>query len=64
MMIEKNEKITKMINDLSDKEKIKMFYELAKEIVDMDEDEFNELDSDMQELIEDISNVINDIHNL
>ena len=64
MMIEKNEKITKMMNDLTDKEKIRMFYEIAKEVVSIDEEEFDELDNDMQELIADITNVINDIENL
>ena len=64
MMIEKNQKIETMLNDLSDKEKIRMFYELAKEIVSLDEEEFEELDNDMQTLIEDIANVVNDIENL
>lgn len=64
MMIEKNEKITKMMEELTDKEKIRMFYELAKEIVCLDDGEFEELDYDMQELIEDIANVVNDIENL
>lgn len=63
-MIEKNEKITKMLNELSDDEKIRIFYELAKEFVDMDDDEFESLDKDMQTLFEDIANVINDIKNL
>lgn len=63
-MIEKNEKITKMMEELTDKEKIRMFYELAKEIVYLDDREFEELDYDMQELIEDIANVVNDIENL
>ena len=64
MMLEKNEKITKMMEELTDKEKIRMFYELAKEIVCLDDGEFEELDYDMQELIEDIANVVNDIENL
>ena len=64
MMIEKNEKITKMMEELTDQEKIRMFYELAKEIVYLDDEEFEELDYDMQELIEDIANVVNDIENL
>ena len=64
-MIEKNEKITKMMEELTDKEKkIRMFYEIAKEVVSLDEEEFDELDNDMQELIEDITNVINDIEKL
>lgn len=41
-----------------------MFYEIAKEVVSLDEEEFDELDNDMQELIEDITNVINDIEKL
>lgn len=64
MMIEKNEKITKMLNDLSDKENIRMFYELALEFVGVDENEFNEFDDDMQNLIADIANIVNDINNL
>lgn len=64
MMIEKNQKIKNMLNNLSDKEKIRMFYELAKEFVDCDEEEFEELDDDMKNLIEDISNVIYDIDTL
>ena len=63
-MIEKNEKITKMMEELTDQEKIRMFYELAKEIVYLDDGEFEELDYDMQNLIEDIANVVNDIENL
>ena len=53
-----------MMEELTDKEKIRMFYELAKEIVCLDDGEFEELDYDMQELIEDIANVVNDIENL
>lgn len=64
MMIKKNQKIETMLNNLSDKEKIRMFYELAKEIVYLDDGEFEELDDDMQNLIEDIANVVNDIENL
>ena len=64
MMIKKNQKIETMLNNLSDKEKIRMFYELAKEIVYLDDGEFEELDDDMQNLIKDIANVVNDIENL
>ena len=64
MMIEKNQKIETMLNDLSNKEKIRMFYELAKEFVCLDDEEFDELDDDMQNLIENIANVVNDIENL
>ena len=64
MMIEKNEKITKMMEELTDQEKIRMFYELAKEFVYLDDEEFDELDDDMQNLIENIANVVNDIENL
>lgn len=63
-MIEKDEKITKMMEELTDQEKIRMFYELAKEIVYLDDVEFEELDYNMQNLIEDIANVVNDIENL
>lgn len=64
MMIEKNEKITKMMEELTDQEKIRMFYELAKEFVYLDDEEFDEFDDDMQNLIENIANVVNDIENL
>lgn len=62
MMVEKNQKIENMLNNLSDKEKIRMFYELAKEIVSSADEELE--DSDMENLFDDISNVINDIENL
>lgn len=64
MMIEKNQKIKNMLNNLSDKEKIRIFYEIAKEVVSLDEEEFEELDDDMKNFIEDISNVIYDIDTL
>lgn len=64
MMVEKNQKIENMLNNLSEEEKIRVFYELAKEFVSFSEEEFEALDSDMQNLFEDISNVVNDIENL
>ena len=61
-MIEINKKIEKILEELDDKEKIRVFYELGKYfLVNMD---YNELDHDMQNLLDDIANVINDIENL
>lgn len=61
-MIEKNKKIEKILEELDDKEKIRVFYELGKYfLANMD---YNELDHDMQNLLDDIANVINDIENL
>ena len=64
MMMEKTTKIENLLNELTDREKIRLFYEIAKETITMSSDDFDELDSDMQNLIEDISNVVNDIDNL
>ena len=61
-MIEKNKKIEKILEELDDKEKIRVFYELGKYfLVNMD---YNELDHDMQNLLDDIANVINDVEKL
>lgn len=64
MMIEKTKKIENLLNELTDNEKIRLFYEIALEVVGIPEEEFLELDSDMQNFIEDIANVVNDINNL
>ena len=59
-MIAMNNKLEKIMNETTDTEKIRLFYELAKYIVDNTEAE----DDDMENLFDDIANVINDIENL
>lgn len=59
-MIGMNEKLNKVMNETTDTEKIRLFYELAKYIVNNTEAE----DDDMENLFNDIANVINDIENL
>lgn len=60
MMIDMNEKLEKVMNETTDIEKIRLFYELAKYIVNNTEAE----DDDMENLLDDIANVVNDIENL
>ena len=60
MMINMNEKLNRVMSETTDKEKIKLFYELAKYIVNNTEAE----DDDMENLFNDIANVVNDIENL
>lgn len=60
MMIAMNEKLNEVMNETTDTEKIRLFYELAKYIVNNIEAE----DDDMENLFNDIANVINDIENL
>ena len=60
-MTEMNEKMQKCFDEMDDKQKIRMFYELTKY---MHENlEYGE-DNAMNNLIEDIANVRNDIENL
>lgn len=62
MMIEMNDKLTNIMNNTDDREKIRLLYELCSYMVgNMD---YDELDDDMQTLVEDIANVVNDIDNL
>ena len=60
MMIDMNEKLNKVMNETTDTEKIRLFYELAKYIVNNTEAE----DDDMENLFDDIANVVNDIESL
>ena len=60
MMINMNKKLNKVMNETTDTEKIRLFYELAKYIVNNTEAE----DDDMENLFNDIANVVNDIENL
>ena len=50
------------MKETTDKEKIRLFYELAKYIVENVEVDLE--DDDMNNLFEDITNVVNDIENL
>lgn len=59
-MIDMNEKLEKIMKEITDTEKIRLFYELAKYIVNNAEAE----DDDMENLFNDIANVVNDIENL
>lgn len=60
-MICMNETLEKIMVETTDKEKIRLLYELSKYIVcNIGETD----DDDMENLIEDIANVINDIENL
>lgn len=62
MMVEMNEKLNKVMEETTDEEKIRLFYELATYFLgNMD---YEEADDDMQELIEEIANVVNVIDNL
>lgn len=63
MMVEMNSKLKKVMTDTTDKEKIRLFYELAKYIT-FDISKFEDEDEDIDNLFGDIINVINDIENL
>ena len=61
MMQPMNEKLNKMMEETTDREKIRLFYELGKYIttnVDVTDDE------DMENIFDEIANVINAIDNL
>lgn len=52
----------RIFEQMNDKQKIRMFYELGKYIIsNVDE---NVEDKDMQDLFDDIANVVNDVENL
>ena len=62
MMVEMNEKLNKVMEETTDEEKIRLFYELGTYFLgNMD---YEELDDNMQELVEEIANVVNVIDNL
>lgn len=61
MMQQMNEKLNKVMEETTDKEKIRLFYELGKYIV-ANADTTD--DSDMEDLFDEIANVINVIDNL
>lgn len=61
MMQPMNEKLNKIMEETTDREKIRLFYELGKYIttnVDVTDDE------DMENIFDEIANVINAIDNL
>lgn len=60
-MVEMTKKMQKCFDEMNDKQKIRMFYELTKYM--HENMEYNE-DEDMNNLIEDIANVKSDIENL
>ena len=60
-MTEMNKEMQKCFDEMSDKQKIRMFYELTKYM--HKNMEYGE-DEDVNNLIEDIANVKNDIENL
>lgn len=61
MMIEMNDYLKEVIVKTTDKEKIRLFYELGKYI----KENAGETDDDeMNNLFDDIANVVNDIENL
>lgn len=61
MMVNMNEKLNKVMAETTDKEKIRLFYELAKYMVtNIDVTD----DKDMENLFDDIAGIVNDIENL
>lgn len=60
-MVKMTKEMQKCFNEMSDKQKIRMFYELTKY---MHENMEYGADDEMNNLIEDIANVRNDIDNL
>lgn len=60
-MVEMTKKMQKCFDEMNDKQKIRMFYELTKYM--HENMEYSE-DEDMNDLIEDIANVKSDIENL
>lgn len=60
-MVKMTKKMQKCFDEMDDKQKIRMFYELTKY---MHENMKYGEDEDMNNLIEDIANVRNDIENL
>lgn len=62
MMTRMTAEMKRIFEQMNDKQKIRMFYELAKYIIsNVDE---NVEDKDMQNLFEDIVNVVNDVEDL
>ena len=60
MMIKMNKKLKTIMEDTTEREKIRLFYELGKHFLENS----NDIDECLEELYDDIANVINDIDNL
>lgn len=60
-MVEMTKEMNTFFNTMDDKQKIRMFYELAKYIVnntgDTEDEELNQLFSDIQNIVTDIENL-------
>lgn len=60
-MVEMTKEMNTCFNTMDDKQKIRMFYELAKYIVnntgDTEDEELNQLFSDIQNIVTDIENL-------
>lgn len=61
-MVEMTKEMKKSFKEMNDKQKIRMFYELAKYFKGNAKDAYE--DSNMETLFDDIANVVNDIENL
>lgn len=60
MMLKMNKKLKKILEETTEREKIRLFYELGKFFLNNSED----IDESLEELYDDIANVINDIEKL
>jgi hypothetical protein len=61
-MIKMNKKLKDIISNTTEREKIRLFYELAKFFNEKDDGEYE--NDKMEELFADIANVVNDIENI
>ena len=62
MMTRMTAEMKRIFEQMNDKQKIRMFYELGKYIISKVDE--NVEDKDMQYLLDDIANVVNDVENL
>ena len=61
MMIKMNKKLNNIMKNTTEKEKIRLFYELAKFFLETVGDDY---DDNLEDLFSDIANVVQDIENL
>jgi hypothetical protein len=61
-MIKMNKKLKDIMSNTTEREKIRLFYELAKFFNEKDDGEYE--NDKMEELFADIANVVNDIENI
>lgn len=61
MMQKMNTKLKNIMKDTTEREKIRLFYELGKHFVDTVGDDY---DDSLEDLFADIANVVQDIENL